>query len=298
VDEVERRIVSSTGTSRVARRTPRLPDWVLLILPVLVILIAFYLLPIVSIFRESFVVDGRLSLGNYGDFFATPAYVKILVRTFWFALLATFACGLLAYPYAYLLTRVSGHKKTLLIALVLVPFWTSMIARTYAWLVLLQDTGPVQSFLHQIGIDLPLLRSPVGVLIGMVQILLPFMVLPLYNTMMSIDARLLHAAEVLGANKFNAFIKVYFPLSLPGLMSGGIIVYVLSLGFYVTPAILGSPQTSLLSQLIVQEISQRLNWGSAGAMSVILIVLTLLFLALAAKFLDLKSIFSRSEEGR
>src|SRR5690606_5084387 len=137
-------------------------------------------------------------------------------------------------------------------------FWTSMLARTYAWLVLLQDNGPVQALLQSLGLTIPLLRNPAGVLIGMVQILLPFMVLPLYNTMNSIDARLIHAAQTLGANKLKTFLRAYFPLSLPGLMSGGIIVYVLSLGFYVTPAILGSPQTSLLSQLIVQEISQRL----------------------------------------
>lgn len=283
-------------TGRATRKKFRVPGWALLVLPVLIILLGFYVTPLAGIFKESVIVNGDFSLENYTDFFATAPYVNILARTFFFALIATGLCGLLAYPYAFLLTRVTGRVKVLLMALVLVPFWTSMLARTYAWLVLLQDNGPVQALLQSLGLTIPLLRNPAGVLIGMVQILLPFMVLPLYNTMNSIDARLIHAAQTLGANKLKTFLRVYFPLSLPGLMSGGIIVYVLSLGFYVTPAILGSPQTSLLSQLIVQEISQRLDWGSAGAMSVILIVLTLAFLALAAKFLNLESIFSSKGE--
>src|SRR5699024_2849183 len=156
-----------------------------------------------------------LSVENYTDFFTTGPYMKILARTFVFALLATFLCGLLAYPYAFLLTRVTGRLKFILMALVLVPFWTSMLARTYAWLVLLQDNGPIQSFLQSLGISITLLRNPTGVLIGMVQILLPFMVLPLYNTMNGIDSRFIHAAQTLGANKFKTFVKIYFPLSMP-----------------------------------------------------------------------------------
>lgn len=270
------------------------PGWLPLILPTLACLLAFYILPIAGIVRESFVASDLPSWDNYLNFFETPAYVRILVRTFVMALLATVVCGILAYPYAYLMTIVSARARTVLMAVVLVPFWTSMLARTYAWLVLLQDAGPIQTALQAFGISIPLLRSPVGVLIGMVQIMLPFMVLPLYNTMTGIDRRLIHAAATLGANKWSAFWKIYFPLSLPGVVSGAVIVYVVSLGFYVTPAILGSPQSSLLSQLIVQEISQRLDWGRAGAMSVILVVLTLLFLALAAKFLDLRNLFSDS----
>lgn len=289
--------MSSALTSRGMRRS--FPGWLPLILPTLACLLAFYVLPIAGIVRESFLVSGAFSWDNYLSFFETPAYLRILVRTFAMALLATVVCGVLAYPYAYLMTIVSARARAVLMAVVLVPFWTSMLARTYAWLVLLQDTGPMQSALQFLGISIPLLRSPVGVLIGMVQIMLPFMVLPLYNTMAGIDRRLVHAAATLGANKWSAFWKVYFPLSLPGVVSGAVIVYVVSLGFYVTPAILGSPQTSLLSQLIVQEISQRLNWGGAGAMSVILVALTLVFLALAARFLDLRKLFSDSKgDGR
>lgn len=283
-------------TRRVPRTTGSAPTAVLggplLVAPVVIYLAVFYLLPLWRIVRESFVVDGRFSAAHYLDFFATPAYVSILVRTIVMALAATLICGLIAYPYAYLMTLVSKRTRGMLMALVLVPFWTSMLARTYAWLVLLQDNGPIQAVLNPLGVKFPLLRSTTGVLIGMVQILLPFMVLPFYNTMASIDRRLLYAAGTLGANRVSAFLKIYLPLSMPGVLSGSVIVYVISLGFYVTPAILGSPQTSLLSQLIVQEMSQRLAWGSAGAMSVILIVLTLLFLGVAAKWLDIRSIFS------
>ncbi|HWM33617.1 MAG TPA: ABC transporter permease [Pseudolysinimonas sp.] len=269
------------------------PVGVLLIAPAVLYLAVFYLLPLLDIVRRSLVVDGELSADNYIDFFTTPAYVTILLRTIGMAVGATVLCVLIAYPYAYLMTIVSNRTRAVLLGVVLVPFWTSMLARTYAWLVLLQDSGPIKSGLALLGVDVPLLRTPAGVLIGMVQILLPFMVLPLYNTLASIDRRLLAAARVLGANPLSAFAKVYFPLSLPGVLSGGVIVYVLSLGFYVTPAVLGSPQTSLISQLIVQELSQRLAWGSAGAMSVILIVLTLVFLALASRWLNIRALFSR-----
>lgn len=269
------------------------PLGVVLVAPAVLYLAAFYLLPLLDIVRRSLVVDGELSAGNYIDFFTTPAYVTILLRTIGMAVGATVLCVLIAYPYAYLMTIVSKRTRAVLLGVVLVPFWTSMLARTYAWLVLLQDSGPIKSGLALIGVDVPLLRTPAGVLIGMVQILLPFMVLPLYNTLASIDRRLLAAARVLGAGPLSAFAKVYLPLSLPGVVSGGVIVYVLSLGFYVTPAVLGSPQTSLISQLIVQELSQRLAWGSAGAMSVILIVLTLVFLALASRWLNIRALFSR-----
>lgn len=267
----------------------------LLVLPLFLYLCIFFVIPLMNLVRESFTdpVSGGVGLANYTNFFATPPYVDILLRTFGTALFSTVLCAVVAYPYAYLMTLVSKRTLGLLLALVLVPFWTSMLARTYAWLVLLQDNGPIQEVLVPLGIEVTLLRNLTGVLIGMVQILLPFMVIPLYNSMVSIDRRLLNASYLLGASKVATFFKVFLPLSLPGLFAGSLIVYVISLGFYVTPAILGSPRDSLLSQLIVQEISQRLAWGSAAAMSVILIVLTLIFVAIAFRWVNLKSMITR-----
>jgi putative spermidine/putrescine transport system permease protein len=169
-------------------------------------------------------------------------------------------------------------------ALVLLPFWTSLMARTFAWLVLLQDTGVVNSLLSGVGIGpLSLIRNTTGVTIGMTQVLLPFMVLPLYSTMSKIDSRLMTAAVSLGAPMRVAFRRVYLPLSMPGVVAGLTLVFIMSLGFYITPQILGSPQQAMISQLIATKIDRLLDFGAAGALSAVLIVITLVLLALMSR---------------
>jgi putative spermidine/putrescine transport system permease protein len=168
-------------------------------------------------------------------------------------------------------------------AAVLTPFWTSLLVRNYAWLVLLQDKGVINDMLAAVGIGrISLIGTIWGVLMGMSQILLPFMVLPLYVSISAIDRRLFMAAQGLGAPPALAFARVYIPLSLPGVLAGSLMVFVLSLGFYVTPALLGSPQNSLLSQHMVTQVSALLAWGRAGAMAMVLLVVTAVLLGLAA----------------
>ena len=194
-------------------------------------------------------------------------------------MIVTAVCLALAYPFAYLMTVVSRRWRIVLLAIVLLPFWTSLMVRTYAWIILLQDTGIVNDVLQQVGIGRQsLIRNTLGVTIGMSQILLPFMVLPLYAVMQGIDRRLVLAGESLGSPPWKAFLKIYVPLSRPGIVAGVTLVFILSLGFYITPALLGSPQNAMISQLIVQQVSTLLNFGMGGAMATILLAVILVIL--------------------
>jgi putative spermidine/putrescine transport system permease protein len=252
--------------------------------PAVLFLVVFFAYPVAEMFRLSFIDDsGQVSLTHYQAFFDTPVYVTILVRTIVTAAVVTVVCAVIAYPYAYLMTIVGAGLRMVMLAVVLIPLWTSLLARTYAWIILLSDVGPVQALLSVVGVKNGLLGSTPGVLVGMVQVLLPFMTLPLFNTMRTVDRRLLGAATTLGATPAAAFRQVYLPLSRPGIVTGGVMVFVLGLGFYVTPALLGSPSQSMLAQLTAQEISLKLAWGSAGAMSLVLSVITLIILVAAMR---------------
>jgi len=263
-----------------------------LLAPLLVLLILCFVVPVAEIIRRSFVVDSEFGLEAYSALLGNEVFWTILGRTFGVAIVTTLVCALLAYPYAYLMTVVSPRTRNLMMLIVMIPFWTSLMVRTYSWLVLLQDSGPIVGFLRGIGFEgVTLIRTTTGVMIGMVQILLPFMVLPLYNSLAGIDRRLLGAASVLGARPFRAFRRVYLPLSLPGVFAGSVLVFILSLGFYITPAILGSPKNSLISQLIVERISDRLDWSSGGAMSLILFLLTIVIVGLSSRFVNLSKVY-------
>ena len=258
----------------------------LALLPLLVFLAAFFLFPVIEVIAMSF-REGEGGVSNYVEFFTTPTYVGVLLRTLGMALLVTVICLLLAFPYAYTMTVVSANWRRVLIALVLLPFWTSLMVRSYAWVILLQDTGVINSLLEAIGIGpVPLIRNNTGVLIGMVQVLLPFLVLPLYSTLSGIDSRYMTAAVSLGARPSTAFRRVYLPLAAPGMAAGSLIVFVLSLGFFVTPQLLGSTQNILLSQLIQQQTSRLLNFGMGGAMATVLLLSTLVILLIASRFVN------------
>src|SRR5690606_23562691 len=176
----------------------------------------------------------------------------------------------------------TDRQRAFLIVIVLIPFWTSVMARNFAWLTILQRGGPVDLALEAIGLgDIQLVGSQVGVTIAMSQVLLPFMVLPLYSALSGIDRRLLLAARGLGSAPLRAFWKIYWPLSRGGVVAGIILVFTLSLGFYVTPALLGSPQQSLIAQLLAQRTTQLLDFAGAGALGMVVLVVTLLLVAWA-----------------
>jgi ABC-type spermidine/putrescine transport system permease subunit I len=176
---------------------------------------------------------------------------------------------------------------------VLLPFWTSLLVRTYAWLVLLQRSGLINTWGIQLGLwsePLQLVHNVGGTLIGMVHIMLPFLVLPVYGSMRAIDRDYLKAAASLGAGPTRAFWQVFFPLSLPGLMAGTTIVFIICLGFYVTPAVLGGGKVIMVSNRIANDIEIFFNWGAASALGVVLLVLTLGFLYLASRVLRIDRI--------
>ena len=226
---------------------------------------------------------GTGALGNYTWFFDTPGNVTVFERTFLTAGIVTGVCLAVGYPYAYMLTVLKPRWRIAAIAVVLVPFWTSLMVRNFAWVVILQSNhGVLNDILGGLGLGrLQLLGSISGVIIGMSQILLPFFILPLYATLRGIDRSLLLAAQSLGARPSAAMRRIYLPLSMPGVVAGCLLVFVLSLGFYITPAMLGSPQQALLSQLIVTQVETLLDWGTGGAMAVILLVVTFALLGVA-----------------
>jgi ABC-type spermidine/putrescine transport system permease subunit I len=241
-----------------------------------ILLIGFIVLvPAGWLFWMSFRTKDGFTLAHYLRLL-DPNYMLTLRTTFELSLLVTGICVLLGYPLSYLVAQVSRRVAAYLLLLILFPLWTSLLVRCYAWLVLLQRRGLVNTWLMDAGlVDTPmrLVHNFTGTTIGMVHIMLPFMVLPLYATMRSIDRDYLRAAANLGASPAHAFWTVFLPLSLPGLAAGIIIVFVLCLGFYVTPALLGGGRVMMWSMQIERSVAYHSDWGAASALGVVLLVL-------------------------
>ena len=213
----------------------------------------------------------------------SAAFFRILMRTFSISAVVTFFCLLLGYPLAYWLSTLSPRQANILMILVLVPFWTSILVRSAAWIVLLQSNGLVNRSLLELGFinePLPLLFNRIGVIIAMVHILLPFMILPLYSVMKSVPATYLRAAVSLGSSPLAAFFRVYVPQTFPGIGAGGLLVFILSIGYYVTPALLGGADDQMLSYYIAQYTNVTVNWGMACALGAVLLSATLVLYAI------------------
>jgi putative spermidine/putrescine transport system permease protein len=285
-------------------RRPGLPRlaadrWSLLVLPAVIFLLVFFLAPLALMSLRSVTDPPGAGLSNYEKFFAQEAYLRVLTNTFWIAVISTVTCLVVGYPFAYLMTIVPGRVAGLLLIAVLLPFWSSLLVRTFAWQVILRDTGIINRFLLDLGLitePLTLIRTTAGVILGMSHILLPFMVLPIYAVMRRIDPEFGRAAANLGASPAAAFFRVFVPLSLPGVVAGSLLVFVLALGFYITPALLGGLRDQMISQLIVQQIQQRLDWGFGTAMSVLLMVITLVILFVASRAVRLRDVFGSAVE--
>lgn len=268
--------------------------WAWLALPTIAFLVVFFVAPLILMSLRSVTDPPNAGLRNYAEFFGSEADVRVLINTFYIATISTIVCLVIGYPYAYLMNIVRPRVAGLLLIAVLLPFWSSLLVRTFAWEVILRDTGVINSILLNWGIidkPLTLMRNTLGVIIGMSQILLPFMVLPLYTVMRRIDPELTRAAANLGAPPFAAFRRVFLPLSLPGVIAGSLLVFVLALGFYITPTILGSPRETMISRFIADQVQQRLNWGLASAMAVILMALTFVALFLASRVVRIRDVY-------
>ena len=229
-------------------------------------------------------VDHRRSAT--GEIESMPAdqavFGKILMRTFNISAVVTVLCLLLAYPLAYWLSTLNARQANVLMILVLVPFWTSILVRVAAWIVLLQREGLVNSALMGLGVvnePLALLFNRTGVVIAMVHILLPFMILPLYSVMKSVPPTYLRAAISLGSPPLAAFFRVYVPQTYPGIGAGALLVFILCIGYYVTPALLGGADDQMLSYYIAQYTNVEVNWGMACALGAVLLAATLVLYA-------------------
>ncbi len=265
-------------------------DW--LVLPGIAVIVVFFMVPLGVMMWRSLTDP---SPHNYVRFVEEAVYSRVLVSTLWMALVVTLACLLLGYPYAYLMNRVSRNWQWLLAMIVLLPFWSSLLVRTYAWTILLRDGGLINWALLGIGVvDEPvqLMGNATGTIIGMTHVLLPFMVLPLIASMRRFDLDLAAAAAGLGARPIKVFWRVFFPMSLPGVMAGCLLVFVLAVGFYITPAILGG-RTAFFSMIIVLEVSRLLEFGFGSALGVILLVVVLLIVAFGSRIVQLNDVLGQ-----
>jgi ABC-type spermidine/putrescine transport system permease subunit I len=257
-----------------------------LTLPGIVLLASVVLLPIGVMLCLSFVGEsGSFSFENYTRLWTSPIYVQVFEITFRVSFITTVLVAAIGYPLAYVLAHLPERLQNWALVCVLLPFWTPVLVRTYAWLVLLQDHGLINEGLLGLGLinqPLQLSHNMTGALIGMVQIMLPYLVLPLFSSMKAIDHNLIAAASNLGAAPSRTFRDVFFPLSLPGFLAGILMVFVLCLGFYVTPAVLGGGRVIMAAMRIDANVRTYSNWGAASSLGIVLLVMTVLLILVAA----------------
>jgi putative spermidine/putrescine transport system permease protein len=241
--------------------------------PALLVILLLIVLPVGWLAWQSIYHEG-FTLENYRRIVSEAIYWRSFALTFEISLLVTVLALLLGYPIAYAASAAPKGWSIVILALVVLPFWTSVLVRAYAWLALLQRTGVINHLLQDLGIigePLALVHNTFGTVVATLHILLPFMVLPLYATMQKIPRDLLQAGASLGANPALVFWKVFLPLSLPGVLAGSTLVFVLSLGFYITPELLGGGRTIMVSMLVSRNVELYDQWGAASAVGVVLL---------------------------
>jgi ABC-type spermidine/putrescine transport system permease subunit I len=254
-----------------------LPVGVVHVLPLVLFMLAAFDLPIVLMLGWSIGAPPDV-LGYYAQILERAVYLKVLGNTFRIALIATLVCALLGYPLAYWMRGLAPGRQLIAIALVVLPFWVSILVRTYAWIVILGNDGVVNRTLEALGLTaapVSFLYNEFGVILGTTNVLLPFLVLPLLAAMLKLDDRLLQAAASLGASRRTIFWRIFFPLTLPSLAAGAILVFILTLGFFITPAILGGGRVPMIANMLDLLINRLPRWELAAAISTVLLVLTL-----------------------
>ncbi|MGV1986217.1 ABC transporter permease [Agrobacterium sp. 22-221-1] len=255
-------------------------------LPALVLLVLFFVVPVLILLSRS-VTEPVLGLGNYAALLGSSTYLKIFFNTFAVSALVTVVSLAIGFPVAWALAIMPPRLASIVFAILLLSMWTNLLARTYAWMVLLQRTGVVNKTLMGLGIidqPLALVNNLTGVTIGMTYIMLPFIIIPLYGVIRKIDPAILQAAALCGATRFQALTRILIPLAAPGMISGALMVFVMSLGYFVTPALLGGTANMMLAELIAQFVQSLVNWGMGGAAALALLVVTLTLYAIQLKF--------------
>ncbi|MDR6820373.1 putative spermidine/putrescine transport system permease protein [Neorhizobium sp. 2083] len=253
----------------------------LLLAPLGIYMLVFFVVPLAEVAIMSF-TEPKVSLANYQKVLTGALYQRVFLNTFMTAAFVTLCCLLVGYPLAYLMAHSKPRTAMLILLLVTMSFWTSFLVRTYAWMVLLGNNGPLIAFLQMIGFDKPpqLLFTRFSSTLAMVHILAPYMIMNIYTVMKKIDPALIRSAESLGARGWSLFRHVYLPLTAPGIANGSVLVFVICLGFYVTPVLLGSPREQMIAGLIGHQIEEFLAFGLGSAMAMILLVVTLIILTI------------------
>jgi len=264
---------------RLSDRSAGLRGW-LLLLPTAILLGGFFLYPVIKLMALSVMNgSGQFDLAHYHRLLGTSVYVSVLWTTLQISFWTAVVCLVAGYPVAYAIARAEPASRSRLMLWVLLPFWTSFLVRTFAWIVLLGRNGVVNDFLQRLGVTgapLDLIYNMAGVLVGMVHALMPLAILTLVPVLEKINRDLERAASTLGARGGSTFWRIYFPLSVPGVAAAGLLVFISALGFFITPALLGSPRQTMVGQLIIEQIQEMMNWGFGGAISALLIGATII----------------------
>jgi putative spermidine/putrescine transport system permease protein len=289
VDELE--AVLNGQPVPVGQRRFRIDGYALLVLPAALLMAGCFAWPVLRLLTAS-ISQPVWGAGNYAALITHPVFRHVLWNTVVISATVDLCCLLIGYPVAYIIASAPPLLRRTLIFVVLIPFWSSVLVRSFAWMVLLQRNGLVNDMMIAIG----LLRQPaqlvynrIGVLIGMVQILLPFIIFPLYTTMVRIDPGYSQAAATLGAPPVRSFLRIYLPLTLPGVLTGSVLVYVIALGYYIVPALLGGLGDTMVAQVIEAQVADFGNWGLAGAVSATLLAGTGMMLALILRAYGMQS---------
>jgi ABC-type spermidine/putrescine transport system permease subunit I len=260
------------------------------------LLLFFFVIPILRMATISLGIPDATSIDAYVRFVTQPPYVKLLLNTLKLAALVTVATLLLSYPLAYVMTTVSGRMFGIILILVLTPFWTSLLARTFAWLIILGRYGVINQTLLDLGIinqPLELVHNLLGATIGSVQILLPYMLLPIFASMRKIDPALMTASQSLGAGPVRTFFRVFLPLTLPGVMAGCLMVFIITTGFFIVPALMGGPTDGVIAPFIYQTASSLLDTQMASAMAFVLLIVVMAVYLPFGRWLRLESLFGQ-----
>jgi len=266
--------------------------WMFIIVP-LAVLAIFYFYPLGKVLWLSVSVP-ELGFANYGKLVESAAIQRIMLTTLRICVITTTIALLVGYAIAYAMLLAPPERRIWMLFVVLLSFWLSVLVRGFAWLTLLQSRGVVNSALIGLGVidtPLPLVRNEFGVVIGMVHYLIPYAVLPIFANMQGIDPRLVPAARGLGSSRLTAFFRIFLPLSVPGIISAGILIFIFSLGFYVTPALLGGGKTVMIAEYISVQIIEALNWGIGSMLAATLLFAVVALLAVVSRFANLREVF-------
>ncbi len=268
------------------------PGW-LIVAPLLALVVALYLGPILNIMWLS-VTEPEPGLGNYQMLYQSDSLPRILWTTFRVCLVTTILSVLFGYSIAYAMVHGQQSERSYMLALVLVSFWISILVRTFSWLMLLGRNGLVNTTFAQLGLisePIAFMRNELGVLIGMVHYMIPYAVLPLLVSMQSLDTRLMDASRNLGAGGTQTFWRIYLPLTTPGIVAATLLVFIMSLGFYVTPAVLGGGKVLMVAEYISVQLLVTLKWGTAAMLAALMLFGVLAMLWIMSRFMKLGTVF-------